>query len=397
MGHTFDPSPRLDHDPVTAPQTTVEGGGGVAALRSLMAKGLPTPADVVAVLDKFPQDRTAMITLLQQSLGNSFVQQVLKAKAAVAAPANATPTAGAPAATAFGVGAALEYSMDVGLANDNLPFAQTLVQGDRRDPRDGNFADDDGRTMSVSATQALTSPATNQQLVFSTQYEMLTQDGAQEDPLHNNRRADVLTNLLQYNQRFEVSPGMHFYVGLGAGVQTVGDIGGMQLQDWFHASGGMGGRRLGQGLQDNFGGAGSTTMPAVSGGFGISARTENDQGWFAEGSASLTGTAALGSQGLSSAQANVGGSAGMRDVFSVSGAASLGLASPNGSNLRFAPVGEAMMGGQVRLQIDALRKLGIAVSPYVMLQSNSGGFADTQYTIGFVIGGGSAAWLTPPK
>jgi hypothetical protein len=281
-------------------------------------------------------------------------------------------------------------------------LSNTLVQPDRRDPNGGNqlggLSDDDGRTMSFNATQALTSEATNQQLVFATHYEMLTQDGAQEDR-SKNRRADLLTNILQYNQRFDLGSGVQFYAGVGAGIQTSGDIGGLQLQEWFHTElgKGFGGRTQAGGLQNNFATEGSQTAPAFSAGVGITAQTRNEQGWFAEGSAQLSGVAGLGSQGASSAQFGVGAKAGLENVFSLSAGAQYSLTAANGSYLQFAPIGEAQLGGTVRLQIDALKLLGIPVSPFVMYQNNSGGYADTQYTIGFVIGTGSGAWLAPPK
>ena len=54
-------------------------GAGVAALEALLAKGMPKTGDIVAVLDAHRQDRNAMIALLQQRLGNAYVQQVLAA------------------------------------------------------------------------------------------------------------------------------------------------------------------------------------------------------------------------------------------------------------------------------------------------------------------------------
>jgi hypothetical protein len=54
-------------------------GAGVAALEALLAKGMPKTGDVVAVIDAHRSDRDAMLMLLQQRLGNGYVQQVIAA------------------------------------------------------------------------------------------------------------------------------------------------------------------------------------------------------------------------------------------------------------------------------------------------------------------------------
>jgi hypothetical protein len=45
------------------------------------------------------------------------------------------------------------------------------------------------------------------------------------------------------------------------------------------------------------------------------------------------------------------------------------------------------------MHVHVLERLGVPIQPYVMLSSNTAGFADTVYTLGFVIGGGARPWL----
>ncbi|CAN5186527.1 hypothetical protein BH11MYX1_BH11MYX1_05440 [soil metagenome] len=346
-----------------------EQQSGVAALAAAL-QSRPSVASAARLLVRFPGDRAPMVAFLQQHTGNGFTRKVLDA---------------------------VETSSEVGLANDSLPFAGALLAPDRRDPKSPNFADDDGRTMSASATTTFTSEGTNRQVVVANQYEMLTEDGAQEDPLHHRRRADVLTNLVQFNVRHEVGPGLQFYGGIGVGAQTVGDLGGAQLQEWFHTNGGFGGRHLGQGLQDDYGRGGSTAGPAVSGGFGVRYGAGDPAGLSASVGANVEGIASFSPDGMSTAQATVSGRVAYNNIASLEISGTYSIAGPNSNYLKFAPIGAGALGASVRLQIDALRLAGIAASPFLMIQTNGAGFADTQYTIGVVIGSGSTPWLAPPK
>ena len=51
-------------------------GAGVAALQAMLRRGAPPPTRVVALLQTYPRDRDAMLTMLHQRLGNQYVQQV---------------------------------------------------------------------------------------------------------------------------------------------------------------------------------------------------------------------------------------------------------------------------------------------------------------------------------
>jgi hypothetical protein len=292
----------------------------------------------------------------------------------------------------------LEYAGELGFANDNLPCAKFLMPEDRTVPDGyGNACgDDDGRTMSASSTHTLTSPTTDQQLLYAMQFEMLTQDGSQENP-SLDARADVLTHLAQYNERHELAPGVHGYNGFGVGLQSVGDLQGIQPQIMFHEFGGMGGRLPETGLQDQYTMNGASTAPVVSGGLGIGAEARSPGGWYAQALASAGGTLALGPEGLSSAEFGVQLTGGLDDVASLTAAAHYGISGSPGDALDFAELGQGMFGGSLRLQIDALHQLGIPVSPFVEYQANSAGFGDTQYEIGLVFNSGSSPWLRPAR
>jgi hypothetical protein len=68
-------APDVEAKPAVPAQT----GAGVAALTQLIQRGQPAPAAVVQLIDAHRTERDAMINLLQQTLGNSYVQQVVTA------------------------------------------------------------------------------------------------------------------------------------------------------------------------------------------------------------------------------------------------------------------------------------------------------------------------------
>lgn len=55
------------------------GGPGVQALQALLAQGRPDPDKIVKVIDAYRGEREAILALLQRTLGNAFVQQVVQA------------------------------------------------------------------------------------------------------------------------------------------------------------------------------------------------------------------------------------------------------------------------------------------------------------------------------
>ncbi len=85
-----------------APEPKV--GAGVAVLSYFLRThpGLPEPSLTASIVNSFPADHDALLLLLQQKLGNGYVQSVVAAMQAPAAPVATAPaaTAAMPAATA---------------------------------------------------------------------------------------------------------------------------------------------------------------------------------------------------------------------------------------------------------------------------------------------------------
>jgi len=289
------------------------------------------------------------------------------------------------------------YSIDVGLSNDNMPAPSAFAPADRLDPRSSSFADDDGRTFGIVLEAAVTNEARGMQFVLSSWYEMLTQDGAQEDP-SRDLRADVLNNVLQLDQRFDLAMGWSLFLGTGVGAQTVGDLNGIALQSWWHTEGGFGGRLLGMGLQDDYGDMrGSVTSPVLSQGIRLGRLVGDEDGWHARVSAGASALVALMRTGMSFGQVDLRGRVGHPRGAALWGSVLLSGGGANGPYLSFAPFARGELGYEIGISLNLLHALCIPVSPSVTIQSNGGGLADTIYTIGFIIGRGSLPWVRPPR
>ncbi|MEO8846460.1 MAG: hypothetical protein ABI704_33115 [Kofleriaceae bacterium] len=89
------------HDDRQSAQATPEvaPGIGTARLRMLMIGGLPPPDAVAKLVAEYPRERDSIVRVCMQALGNSYVQQVIKASAqqAPAKPAEAARPAEAAA------------------------------------------------------------------------------------------------------------------------------------------------------------------------------------------------------------------------------------------------------------------------------------------------------------
>jgi hypothetical protein len=84
---------KANADPALLAQQQPQQAGGPATsqLRFMLTVGQPTPADVAQLVCDNPGERDAMFGLLQQTLSNSFVQQVIAAVQAMPQP-SAAPT-----------------------------------------------------------------------------------------------------------------------------------------------------------------------------------------------------------------------------------------------------------------------------------------------------------------
>ncbi|HRI70485.1 MAG TPA: hypothetical protein PK156_39910 [Polyangium sp.] len=289
------------------------------------------------------------------------------------------------------------YVAMAGLSNDNLLAPSLFAPTDRLDPSSSSYADDDGRTFGIVFEQALTNERRGLQFITSSWYEMLTQDGSQEDP-SRDLRADMLNNIFQVNQRFDLDLGLSLFVGMGLGVQTVGDLDGIRLQSWWHREGGFGGRWLGYGLQDDYGQMqGSVSAPAASQGVRLGKQFGEDAGWHERVSLGYSALVALGGSGMSFGQVDVMGRVGHPKWVDVWAGVLISGGRANDGYLSFAPITHGALGYELGISLNFLHNLHIPVSPCVMIQSNGSGLADTTFTSAFVFGRGSWPWLRPPR
>jgi hypothetical protein len=251
--------------------------------------------------------------------------------------------------------------------------------------------------LTTMAGQALTNERRGLQLLTSTWYEMLTQDGAQENP-SRDRRADMLNNVLQVNQRLQIGLGWNLFVGMGVGVQTVGDLNGIALQSWWHREGGFGGRWLGYGLQDDYGNtAGSTTMPALSQGVRLGKLVGDDDGWQGRVSLGYSALIALGRTGMSFGQVDFSGRIGHRRVADLWAGVLISGGKTHDGYLSFAPIAHGALGYEIGISFNFLHKIRVPISPFITVQSNGSGLADTTFSTGFIVGPGPWRWVGPPR
>lgn len=289
------------------------------------------------------------------------------------------------------------WRVDVGTSNDSnlFPAMGGIIPQQYRIP--GSLeADDDGWTAGfrIDATRT----RGNEQWVFSTRYDMITETGAWVPPPdYGARRTDLGQFAVQRNVRTPLgSDGRtHLITGLGAGVEAVGQLGGYDIQNGFHRLGWFGGR-IGpeNGLQTHYT-SGILASPMITGGVGVEHDVDGTGRLFVN--SSLTANAALG-PGLSSARARVGLTAFPTSWLRVDAAAHLDAVHVQSSSLDFAHLNGVRPGWEVRLEGTSSRY----VTPFVKVEY--GGLKnDFNYIIGFSIplgGGGSARtsqgpWLDP--
>lgn len=289
------------------------------------------------------------------------------------------------------------FLANLGLSNDNLPAPSVFAPQDRLDPRSSSYADDDGRTYGAVFELAFTNERRGLQIISSNWYEMLTQDGAQENP-SKDLRADVLNNILQVNQRFDLGMGWSLFAGMGAGLQTVGNLNGIKLQAWWHKEGGFGGRWLGYGLQDDYGDMhGSVSMPALSPGCRFGKQFGWENGWHARGSFGYSALLTMGKTGMSMAQVDLAVRGGHPKIVDAWAGVFISGGNTNDDYLSFAPIAHGAVGYEIGLALNMLHSIRIPLSPYITIQSNGSGLADTTFTIGLLLGRGAWPWLRPPR
>jgi hypothetical protein len=224
-------------------------------------------------------------------------------------------------------------------------------------------------------------------------YDMLTEQGAQANT-QRNRRIDVLEVVAQLNKKMPIAPGTVLMTGIGAGAQILGDLGGLELQTWFHKNSGLGGRSIANGLQTNYAVQGMRASPIITAGAGVEWRGANGPFDFkAKGSvqANLSpGTA------LSSLKAGVGGEVGVRGIAALEANLTAGQAIARGQPLGFIQAKGMRVGYEAKLRLDALEHQGLPLKPFISVQ-RGGPMDDTTFTVGFTVGTGSLPWLNPRR
>jgi hypothetical protein len=293
-------------------------------------------------------------------------------------------------------------SVRISAENDSFPpfLTGVFVPGDERMPRSPDITDDDGRTFGAWLEGTYTNVTSGQQLSVLAQYDMLTQDGANDSPglaRSNNARNDVLDVAGSFTQRFGVGPFV-VDVGLGAGMQFVGPMAGLQIQEFWHRTFAdlMGGRLVstpGFPLQSRYTSSAVTAGPTGSAGVGVSLPLRIMPGVTGLVGASAQANLALGPDGLSWARAQAQGALTVDGAGSVRG--SIGVASgwSNSEVLAFAPLNSLGLTWDVEAQVDAFQALGLGFSPVIAVRSG-GPVRDTTYSIGIVFGAPDGPWLS---
>lgn len=150
--------------------------------------------------------------------------------------------------------------------NDFMPNSWTdWLGGTQHKTPDGTRFDDDGWTAELQLETNFQNG--NDEWVVGGRLAMITQKGSRV-PLGENYqglRTDLGEFVVQRNFRTELNDRTTLDYGLGGGLQTIGNIGGEDLQRWWHEVGPAGGR-LGTDLQGNQVSDSFRAMPLVTAG-----------------------------------------------------------------------------------------------------------------------------------
>ncbi|MCA9793538.1 MAG: hypothetical protein KC910_17125 [Candidatus Eremiobacteraeota bacterium] len=313
----------------------------------------------------------------------SFWGKALLVGAGVAGLVAAAPAAQAAEPTS--VSEPVETRVTLSQGNDSLPgFLSGIVpEKDRVPGQDRN--DDDGWTAELRGEYVRTQG--DDQWVGAGRYSMLTQRGAWEPaPDYHGLRTDLAEIGVQHNTRLHLDGRTDLIYGVGGGLQSLGNLGGHDFQEWFHANGGFGGR-VGDSLQANYTTDGFTIRPVVTGGVALH-RQLDEAGQFSA-KTSLEGTLPLG-RGLSSLRGEAGLEYRPFDRLTFEGGVRVEGAYSNHPALDFLEV------DGVRPGAFAGAELGVTRNLHAFARVETGGIRDEPvYLVGFTIGGGSKPWLDP--
>ncbi|HIB68625.1 MAG TPA: hypothetical protein EYO33_26935 [Phycisphaerales bacterium] len=159
-----------------------------------------------------------------------------------------------------------KFGVQLNSVNDFMPDAWTgWLGGPEHKIPDGTAFDDDGFTAEVQLLGNLQQG--NEEWVMGGRVVMVTQPGSRypfaED--YQGLRADIGEVVVQRNLRTRLSSETVLDYGVGGGLQFVGNVGGEDLQRWWHVAGPAGGR-VGEDLQGNQVRDGFRAMPLMTGG-----------------------------------------------------------------------------------------------------------------------------------
>lgn len=198
------------------------------------------------------------------------------------------------------------WNVRIGTSNDSTSksIGKVLLAPSDHRPN-SSLATDDGWTAGgfVEATHT----TGDRQSVTSLQTDMLTERGSwTHPPGYGARRTDLLELVHQENRRFDLDGDGRRQVvyGAGLGLQAVGPLGGLGVQEWFHGLRYFGGR-LGpqEGLQTHYTTDHVEFSPMVTGGVAVTQALDSDQHYAVRAAASAG--LPLG-PGLATARAELG-------------------------------------------------------------------------------------------
>ena len=268
--------------------------------------------------------------------------------------------------------------------NDSLPFDTGLLQDHEKIPGTEN-ADDDGWTAELRFN--LTRTEGDEQWVLGGRHAMVTQQGAWIPTAdYEGLRTDVGEIALQKNFKVELNDRTELTYGLGGGLQGTGNLGGRQLQEWWHYNGGFGGR-VGTDLQGTYSTNGVEIAPILTGGAGLSYDL-NDSGSL-KALGQVQGTFALGN-GLSTVRSQAGIEYSPFSRVSLEAGFKADASKATARGLEFYDTDGVRTGAYGQINVEAIKGVSL------FTRFEDGGFRNEPvFSIGFKIGGGSKPWLNP--
>lgn len=182
--------------------------------------------------------------------------------------------------------------------NDFMPNGWTSwLGGPQHKIPDGTAFDDDGWTAEVQLLGNVRRG--NTEWVGGARLATITQPGSREPfgPDYRGLRTDLGEVIVQRNQRTSLSSELTLDYGVGGGLQAIGNVGGEDMQRWWHNAGIVGGR-TGTDLQGTQMNEGRGVMPVLTGGAKLTRSVNPYLDLIGSGQATLPVGRGLGVAGL---------------------------------------------------------------------------------------------------